>query len=402
MSSRQSVPPNPKGRNSQSREPSFLPRFPANFSLEFSDWVLGEFAGDDTVVLDPFCGSATTLVSANSRGLRCVGLELNPVWVIYGRARMVTMAARLEQDVTRLLKKLSSRSGILSEPDLAELFSGILEVKNPHNLGATELVAAAVLMHARKKYRPRYGMNHSWPRIDGGLRVALDVSGMSAVLIRALKHADWMRLCYPSGPGTDLWLADARETERFVEDASMILTSPPYLSRLDYVRSSLPELEYLKQLGVIDDVQKLRAVQIGSVIVRGRLVKEGHSLPGECETILEKVEKHPSKGSRSYYVKFIRNYLRSMYEALKSITVASREDARLVLVAQESWYKDFLLPTTTLLAQMLESEGWWRESEWRFKVGSTLGLLNPYFRNWRKDSKLRESVMLFSRVGNAT
>ena len=38
-------------------------------------------------ILDPFCGSGTTLVEARAEGIRAVGVDLNPLAVLVARAK---------------------------------------------------------------------------------------------------------------------------------------------------------------------------------------------------------------------------------------------------------------------------------------------------------------------------
>src|SRR5207249_3541616 len=48
------------------------------FSPGLIDFLLDAFARHDTVVLDPFVGSGTTLFESSRRGLECFGSEISP------------------------------------------------------------------------------------------------------------------------------------------------------------------------------------------------------------------------------------------------------------------------------------------------------------------------------------
>jgi len=54
------------------------------------------FTDPGDVILDPFCGSGTTLVAALSTGRRCIGIELNPKYAALSRER----AAAAENGLT--------------------------------------------------------------------------------------------------------------------------------------------------------------------------------------------------------------------------------------------------------------------------------------------------------------
>ena len=53
--------------------------YPAKFPPQIPGKLLDKFAKDNYVVLDPFCGSGTTLVEASLRNLDSVGNDINPI-----------------------------------------------------------------------------------------------------------------------------------------------------------------------------------------------------------------------------------------------------------------------------------------------------------------------------------
>ena len=57
----------------------------------------------DTAVLDPFCGSGTTLVESQRRGLPCIGIDLNPIAVLITRVKTAPMPAGMEQVIQQTI-----------------------------------------------------------------------------------------------------------------------------------------------------------------------------------------------------------------------------------------------------------------------------------------------------------
>src|SRR5699024_6423770 len=64
-----------------------LHRFPAKFIPQIPAWALYNFAGHDSLVLDPFMGSGTTLVEGLLRGGATVGLDVDPLARLIARAK---------------------------------------------------------------------------------------------------------------------------------------------------------------------------------------------------------------------------------------------------------------------------------------------------------------------------
>src|SRR5439155_2588117 len=65
---------------------AFLHKFythPLAFSPELVSSLIHEIQiGRRHTVLDPFCGTGTTLVECKARGIRCIGIDANPVCVL--------------------------------------------------------------------------------------------------------------------------------------------------------------------------------------------------------------------------------------------------------------------------------------------------------------------------------
>lgn len=56
-----------------------------------------------TAVLDPFCGSGTTLVECQARGIPSVGIDLNPIACLMSRVKTAPLKAGVEAEAQRVL-----------------------------------------------------------------------------------------------------------------------------------------------------------------------------------------------------------------------------------------------------------------------------------------------------------
>ena len=86
------------------------------------------------------------------------------------------------------------------------------------------------------------------------------------------------------------------------------VTSPPYATRVDYVKGTLPELAVL---GANEDyLTTLRSASTGSPTVKGIWRSPGSDVACPCaRKLLEAIKSHDSKGSRAYYFPWMTNYL---------------------------------------------------------------------------------------------
>ncbi len=57
----------------------------------------------NTIVLDPFCGSGTTLVESQRRGMQCIGVDLNPIATLITRVKASPLPEGIEQSLVRVI-----------------------------------------------------------------------------------------------------------------------------------------------------------------------------------------------------------------------------------------------------------------------------------------------------------
>ena len=68
-------------------------RYPARFSPQLARALIERFTDPGDVVLDPFCGGATTLVEAAALGRRAVGTDINPLAIFLARVKTLPLCA---------------------------------------------------------------------------------------------------------------------------------------------------------------------------------------------------------------------------------------------------------------------------------------------------------------------
>jgi modification methylase len=61
---------------------------------------------EDGIVIDPFCGTGTTLVAAKLLGKKYIGIDISKEYVEYAKRRL----ERAEKEKVRVLKELSLHS----------------------------------------------------------------------------------------------------------------------------------------------------------------------------------------------------------------------------------------------------------------------------------------------------
>lgn len=68
--------------------------YPAKYIPHIPRALLREFARPGSVVLDPMCGSGTSLVEASTMGMPAIGVDLNPIAVLISKAKTTPLPAQ--------------------------------------------------------------------------------------------------------------------------------------------------------------------------------------------------------------------------------------------------------------------------------------------------------------------
>lgn len=228
----------------------------------------------DAVVLDPMCGSGTTLVEARLAGRTSYGLDMNPLSVFVADVKCRALSLRpaaltsacesLQRMLTSppRLPQASRRFGELSARDqtyLARWFA-------PQTLEELDCVEAAIRQLPTKALRMFYQVclsnilrGVSWQK-DDDLRVRKDIKELAVgeTTARFLQEATrsmrtvaaFLSERCRSGLGRyAVREADARQAARLlprlVGEVDAIITSPPYATALPYLDTDRLSLIYL-------------------------------------------------------------------------------------------------------------------------------------------------------------
>lgn len=98
--------------------------YPARFIPQIPRGLISLFhPGDDSAVLDPFCGSGTTLVEAVSAGLPAVGIDLHPLAILIGKVKTTPLSTSVTNVARHLCETAQIRitEGTFEIPEIPRL-----------------------------------------------------------------------------------------------------------------------------------------------------------------------------------------------------------------------------------------------------------------------------------------
>lgn len=323
------------------------------------------------VVLDPWNGSGTTTFTAAQLGLTARGFDLNPVMAIVARARLLNpreadSIAPLARRVVKCAKtptKAPNGDDPLTwwfAPKSANVLRTIERSIRRHLVGELTLsssgrnldrlsgIAATfyvALFSVCRELAVRFqASNPTWIRRPSDdetrawasrpaivERFTENLREMAAALAARSKQGD---LLLPEQGSWDIRLSDTTSMQIAPGSVDLILTSPPYCTRIDYTAATRIELAVLAPLLDVS-WEELGRRMIGSTRVPQHDIEPDDTWGPTCQTFLRSLYRHPSKASKGYYYKTHLDYFEKMGRSLTFLADAMKKSGGAILVVQE-------------------------------------------------------------------
>ena len=355
-------------------------------------------------VLDPFCGTGTTLVECKRLGIASVGIEPNPMAAFASRTKvswevdadgLINHAnavaqlalAKLRSDGIEDVGSLPLfRINSVPPANLKNLPADVLKLLLTNSISPLPLHKTLVLLETlEEQYDARFS-DHE--RLALARSLVAEISNLHfgpEVGVGPLK---------PDAPVIEPWLkgvrsiandlrilrenaaipsivhkADARDLALILEPASIdaVITSPPYPNEKDYTRTTRLESVLLGFIKTKDDLRSLKQTMVRSN-TRGvyksdtddRLMQDHKEIQNIAETIeRRRIELGKTSGFEKLYARVTKLYFGGMKRHLLDLRPALRPGAQLAyVVGDQASYLRVMIRTGQLLADIAESIGY--------------------------------------------
>lgn len=351
-------------------------------------------------VLDPFCGTGTTLVEAKRCGIPSVGLEANPFahfasavktdWDIDAGALEAAagdIAARALDDPGRQGLRDEGRDVWRGDPaGLRRLDPEAEKLLLAGSISPLPLHKTLALLDRIREREAEHGYRHMLlalanalvfsisnlhfgPEVGAGKPKA-DAPVVSAWLREIRKMAgDLRQAAGRVAPAAVAHLADSRSIHEVVacESIDGVITSPPYPNEKDYTRTTRLESVIL---GFIRSKAELRALKQRLVRSNTRNVYKGDdddawvAAHPEVHRIAEEIERRrielgKDSGFERLYGRVTRLYFGGMARHLADLRIVLRPGARLAyVVGDQASYLRVMIRTGQLLGEIAQALGY--------------------------------------------
>jgi DNA modification methylase len=361
----------------------FVLSFPPHLVREY----LQKFDLDENaVVLDPFCGTGTTLVEAKKMRFISLGVEAHPMMHFASKVKtnwnvniddLISHAHLVYETCSRmnnrkdiLLHFNDEQKSILLKNSISPiplhkcllLYNEIIKCTD-QKLREFELLALAdicVRSASNLKFGPEVGisrkMKEDAPAFEDWINKML-------VMAEDLYHVEYFNIY------SDCYLNDSRAISRILPENAVdaVITSPPYPNEKDYTRTTRLESVLLK---FVNNKNELRALKQNLLRSNTRNVykKDDDDIyvgdNGKIRKISEEIERrrialNKTSGFERLYHRVAKLYFGGMKRHLEELKVILKPGAKLAyVVGDQASYLQVLIRTGELLAEIADSIGY--------------------------------------------
>ena len=331
-------------------------------------------------VLDPFCGTATTALSAAYHGHEGVTTDINPFLVWLGQAKTAsypgTSIVSTHKACARVVNSVNQKTVEPVNPPpihnierwwpgkalefLCRLKAGI---ETESNKDSPERVLLSIAFCRTLIELSNAAFNHQSMSFKecGQFQLPLDID-MGHVFSENVRFVLEGAKENPARSG-HVVLGDSRNLQEAVEGPfDLVITSPPYANRMSYIRELRPYMYWLGFLHDGRDAEELDWTAIGGTwgIATSRLPDWKrptdpfrHPLLDEA---LDGIEHHDNKNGK-LLATYVAKYFEDIWKHLNSLVPVLNDGSEIHYIVGNSTFYSVILPVEKLYAAMLEILG---------------------------------------------
>lgn len=383
----------------------FVLSFPPHLVREYLDRFQ---TGKGSLVLDPFCGTGTTVVECKKQGVPSVGIEAHPLSHFAGTVKTNWTVSAVElrnsaRDIAEKTMHSLEKQGIIDDPQrwilceappfgvLRSLPAEALKLLLANSISPLPLHKSLVLL----EFIQRHSTPSTLPPMRLALAKALVASisnlhfgpevGVTTPKEDAPVVSSWLRCIESMADDLErlhskaetpctIHHGDSRALSHFLKPESIdaVITSPPYPNEKDYTRTT--RLESV-MLGFISTKQELQDLKRGKLLRSNtRNVYKGDTddlqAAGNPEvqrlmrTIeARRIELGKTSGFERLYAKVTGLYFGGMARHFSDLRASLRPGARLAyVVGDQASFLRVMIRTGQILGQLAEELGYEVES----------------------------------------
>lgn len=324
-------------------------------------------------VLDPMMGSGTVLVMARAYGHHATGVDVDPLAVLLARvwagamdqSEIISAGASVLAKAKSIFDTVTYGSAYPSDcsdetrqflrywfdeyarRQLTALAIAIGRVRRPavkdalwcafSRLIITKSSGASLAMDLSHS-RPHKAFNRAPVKPFDGFPAAVSVVAKNCVSSKSQNR----------GPQVRTILGDARKLTAESNSFDLVLTSPPYLNAIDYIRCSKFSLVWMGH--DVDELRDTRAASVGSE------VSHGDALDDESvKTVIDDLGLKPKLSARNHAI--LSRYVWDMRASLSEVARVLKKGGQAVYVVGDSTVRGTFIRNSEIVRSVADLNG---------------------------------------------
>lgn len=323
-------------------------------------------------VLDPMMGSGTVLAVARAKGHRAIGVDVDPLATLLSRVWTSTIDAdHAQRKASEVLDRakgkhlLTPANGAFpshadketkefiaywfdgaARRQLLTLSNAIARVRNKSTRDVLWAAFSRLIITKQSGASRAMDLSHSRPHRAFKRAPAMPFDKFLDATDRVIKS------CLDAGtkrrgPATQVYDGDARRLPLKACSIDLVLTSPPYLNAIDYLRCSKFSLVWMGW--TIEQLRDIRATSVGTEVgmVSGQ--------DDEIQAIVDSLALRPSLPPRRAAI--LARYVHDMHSAMKEVSRVLVPGGRAVYVVGENTVRGTFIPNSAIVSKLAEHAG---------------------------------------------
>jgi DNA modification methylase len=376
-------------------------KYPAKFIPHIPKWAITKYlnGNKDKNILDPFCGSGTTLVEGVLAGYNTIGVDIDPLSAMISKVKTTRLDEKELKNISEwLVKELNTKKKGIFKPDcetiehwftkdaisklsiirtlinqIPEKFGDNKKVKDIQDL--LLICFSSIIRKVSNADDESQKTYVSHTKIKEPKEVnSLFLSQLDLFVDRAIKFA----LTTSSKTKSKIIIsssADSLEKKLNGKKIDLAVTSPPYIKAIDYIYNQMVELFWIGDLFQMQTQTKQNEKKthyIGNKQISKVEFKNytPHNTILSIEKLDEKLKEvydtDKKNGHKHSYVAF--KYFAEMEKHFLEMSKCLTSGTHYVLVIGDSNVSDVFFDTASFLIEIAERNGFRITNKWGYKI----------------------------------
>jgi hypothetical protein len=349
------------------------------YSLKVVEEVIQHYEPDQ-LILDPFCGTGTTALSAAYHGHRAATSDINPflIWLATAKTRHYTGAAihSAKQNAENIAGGISRRelTSVIEPPPihnierwwstesiqfLQSLRAGILQVPSD-DTGTRDLLLVAFCRAVIE--RSNAAFNHQSMSFKEAGEHTHSIEEMGESFLRDVDFVLSGAQENPAGSARVIHSDSRSLPDTGLRNVTSVITSPPYVNRMSYIRELRPYMYWLGHLTCGRDAGELDWLAIGGTwgVATSRLTTwerpVGCFQSAQLDQAVSRIAKTENKNG-PLLARYVVKYFDDMWDHFKGLKQLLAPGADLHYIVGNSTFYGTLVSAELFYAEMLDALG---------------------------------------------